>query len=771
VIEPRPLHIGMEWPEDRPGGLNRYVADLLAALTADGGPVPAAIVLGPAASRPSGVDAVSGVSSAVWSRLLGFARATRRLVGTADVDLIVGHFPLYTIACLMWSRSARRLPRVMQFHGPWAAEAELAGDGSAVGLIARKQLQGSVLRSSDVVLAASGSFRRLAIEMYSLSPWSVRTITPGVDVQRFTPGDAAAARRRLGLPGEGFVAVCVRRLVPRCGVVNLVEDWAQVAQGTLVVVGDGPEMPAVEAAATAVGDGRVRVLGRVDDSDLVEAYRAADVAVLPSLDLEGFGLVTLEAMACGTPVVVTDVGGAPDPVRSLDPSAVVPARNRQAMVDRLGGAVDGSRPLVPRQVARSAAEQADWRLVAASHRALYREVVDPPAQRRPRVVVVAHTAVASGAEIMLGRVAPRIVEGGEVDLHVIVGEDGPLVARLTESGVSVEVLPLPGSTGAMRRSELVSLRGVGSALGGLRYAFRLARRLRRIRPDVVVPWSLKAALLTSPGARAARIPMVWALHEHPDRLPAVARPLATRMLPRIAVGVVANSEFTASSIDRNRSRVRVVTPPGFDSPPAPHLPNPDPGSIRVTVLGRLAPLKGQHIAIEAFATALADRPASLRIVGAPLFGEEDYAGDLHALVSRLGIEARVAFDGASVDPGAVLMSTDVLVHSSVDHEGWGMVVLEGMQAGLAVVATDTGGPAEQIDDGVTGRLVPAGDVDALARVLVELADDPAQRARLGAAAAAATVDSTPRRASTELVDAVLDLADLPRSVPVARRTR
>ncbi|MCC8247766.1 glycosyltransferase [Saccharothrix luteola] len=128
----------------------------------------------------------------------------------------------------------------------------------------------------------------------------------GVDVQRFRPGDRAAARRRLGLP-DVPTAVCVGRLVPYKGQDQLLAAWPavreQVPDALLVLVGDGPM---AERWRAACEDGSVWWWGH--DDSVADFYAAADVVVLPSR-AEGMALVPLEAMACGRSVVAFDVSG------------------------------------------------------------------------------------------------------------------------------------------------------------------------------------------------------------------------------------------------------------------------------------------------------------------------------------------------------------------------------------------------------------------------------------------------------------------------------
>lgn len=135
----------------------------------------------------------------------------------------------------------------------------------------------------------------------------VLDVRNGVDLERFAPGDPAAARRELGLPPTGRILLGVGRLVAGKGFGAAARALAALPPDVLLVlVGDGPERDAIAAA----GGGRVRRLGELPPERVPSAYRAADALVLPSLR-EGWPNVVTEALASGLPVVATRVGGIP----------------------------------------------------------------------------------------------------------------------------------------------------------------------------------------------------------------------------------------------------------------------------------------------------------------------------------------------------------------------------------------------------------------------------------------------------------------------------
>jgi glycosyltransferase involved in cell wall biosynthesis len=172
------------------------------------------------------------------------------------------------------------------------------------------------------------------------------------------------------------------------------------------------------------------------------------------------------------------------------------------------------------------------------------------------------------------------------------------------------------------------------------------------------------------------------------------------------------------------------------------------------MLGRIAPWKGQHVFLDAFAAAFPDGDAEAVVIGAPLFGsdEEDYERSLRGRAESLGIAGRVEFRGFRADTEAELARLDVLVHASVLDEPFGLAVVEGMAAGLPVVAAAGGGPAEVVTDGVDGLLYPAGDADALAARLRTLAGDATLRRALGNAARSRAAAFAPEVAAARMLE-------------------
>ena len=753
----------MGWFPDEPGGLNRYVRELDRALERSG-LAPRTIVLGPASDPPASVVVPGRRDDALAKRLRRYSRAATQAAASADADLVDAHFVLYALLPVLGP--LRRMPLVVHFHGPWAEESA-AAEQQMWKVAVKRLMERAVYKRASEVVVLSSAFKRVLVERYAVLPWRVHVLPPGIDLHRFRPDGRAEARTRLGLDEDAWVALAVRRLVPRMGIDVLLEAWARLARPgenvVLVVAGEGPARGRLTADADRLGIAdSIRFLGRVSEDELVSCYRAADVCIVPSVALEGFGLVVLEALASGTPVVVSEVGGLPEAVASLDRRLVVPARDADALAERLRAALDESVPLPERATCRTFAERFSWDDVARRHREVYARALRPSTARKLRVVYLDHCAKLSGGELALLRLLPRL---HDVEPHVVLAEDGPLASRLLQAEISVEVLEMPEAARNLPRGRV---RPAGLPLASLlataTYSARLARRLRRLQPDLVHTNSLKSALYGGVAARVAGIPAIWHVRDRiaEDYVPTAAVRLVRAMARWLPDALIANSQATLATLGDLRPRGIVVPSPVVVHDPLRQTRRAefkDRDELRVGIVGRIAPWKGQHVFLEAFSGAFPHGRELAVVVGAPLFreSEEAYARHLHDLASDLGLDDRVEFRGFREDVESELARLDILVHASVIPEPFGQVVIEGMGFGLPVVAASAGGPTEVIEEGVNGLLYQPGDVEALARLLRTLASDRELRRRLGRAAREKAKEFAPEVIARQVMDLYLEV--------------
>lgn len=221
------------------------------------------------------------------------------------------------VTSLLINRAVGTVPRVTTFHSPWSTEYRIKTRNDSDISAVRRELNVStrwlferyVLAQSDHVIVLSDYMRDQLREVYG-DDRDATVIPGGVDVDRFTP-DA-------GLYGpmdaDGPTFLTVRRLSERMGHDRLLAGFATVREefsdARLYIAGSGPLRDRLEYRARQLGVADATTfLGYVPDAELPAAYAAADVFVLPTQELEGFGLATLEALASATPVVATPVGG------------------------------------------------------------------------------------------------------------------------------------------------------------------------------------------------------------------------------------------------------------------------------------------------------------------------------------------------------------------------------------------------------------------------------------------------------------------------------
>ncbi len=260
-------------------------------------------------------------------------------------------------------------------------------------------------------------------------------------------------------------------------------------------------------------------------------------------------------------------------------------------------------------------------------------------------------------------------------------------------------------------------------------------------------------------------------------IPVVARAGSHYLAPNRGANWVAaylaNCRAQAADLLRSplASRVRVVgdlfRPERLDLPATRDLPSCRPGAVRILFLGQLVPRKGLAVLVAAFARV---RPrADLLLVGGN-WDDEGYPREIRALVDRLGLQDRVHFENHREDAGALLRQADVFVLPSFE-EARPRSIIEATLLGVPVVASETGGIPSLIDDGVTGMLVPPGDVDALADAIEMLVEDAALRRRLAfQARARAARECRPEETARRYLAAYAELADVrgPARAPVAR---
>ena len=220
-------------------------------------------------------------------------------------------------------RAAWGTPIVHMFHTLGELKNRVAQSSDELEPPRRIASEGEIMRVADRLIAATALERDQMAALYGADPAKVSIVPPGVDLDKFRPLPCEEARARIGLPPDHHMVLFVGRIQPIKGVDMLIRAIALVLerrpalrdQISLSIVGGADdttpdsEMVRLKALRAELGiEDLVLFLGSRDQDTLVDYYTAASVVVVPSF-YESFGMVALEAMACGTPVIASDVGG------------------------------------------------------------------------------------------------------------------------------------------------------------------------------------------------------------------------------------------------------------------------------------------------------------------------------------------------------------------------------------------------------------------------------------------------------------------------------
>ena len=210
--------------------------------------------------------------------------------------------------------------------------------------------------------------------------WGI--VPGGVDAARFDTGQTRrGAREKLGWPTDRPIVLSVRRLVQRVGLDRLITAIDRVRRRhpdvLLYIAGKGPMRDALAQQIRELDlSNHVELLGFVPDEDLPLAYRAANVSVVPTVAHEGFGLIVVESLAAGTPVLVTPVGGLPEIVAPLAEPLVLPDGTPATIADRLERILSGTLPIPSSDTCQHYARtHYDWPVIARKVRTVYEGVL------------------------------------------------------------------------------------------------------------------------------------------------------------------------------------------------------------------------------------------------------------------------------------------------------------------------------------------------------------------------------------------------------------
>ena len=363
------LCLGSGWFAKTPGGMERYIYDLTRKLAyQDSVEVCGVGIPENEPNLPIKLTNLADPASPILPRLWA-TRTNFRKTRVGKPDAINLHFALYSLPIL--DLLPQDVPITFNFHGPWASESQQEGVGKISTFLKEQLVEKRVYQRCDRFIVLSQAFRQILATNYQV-PWSkIHVIPGGVDLDRFQPNlSRQEARSKLNWPQDRPILFTSRRLVNRVGIDKLLTALALVVPRIpdvwLAIAGKGPLQLTLQQQAESLGlSDRVKFLGFLPDDELPIAYQAADLMIMPSQSLEGFGLAIVEALACGTPAVCTPVGGMPEILTPFSRELITASGEATAIAASLIDLLLGKLPIPSRSACSDyATAHFDWHKVA-----------------------------------------------------------------------------------------------------------------------------------------------------------------------------------------------------------------------------------------------------------------------------------------------------------------------------------------------------------------------------------------------------------------------
>jgi glycosyltransferase involved in cell wall biosynthesis len=373
------LQIGSSWFPYEFSGLARYYSELLIRLPALGLEVIGIVYELKEAPEVAGLKLVSfGTEHKSLARkFLDQRRIVKSCLGDR-IDLVVSHCTPSLFPSL---GHLGRKPLICHFHGPRYLERTVEG-ANAISVYLSKYIEHKVYARAEHIITLSHYMKRVLMETYAFPEERISVIPGGVNLDQFQSSlSRDEARRRLQLPLSRPILLTVRRLERRMGLHNLIEAMREVIRShpdvLLLIVGKGTLQNELDQYIRSKKlAANIRMMGAVSDRMLPLLYKAVDFSVVPTTAYEGFGLILVESLAAGTPVLGTPVGAIPEVLSPLSESLLLESAAPPHISAGIHEALSGKRILPSMEACEGyAAANYGWPIIAPRVRAVYQEVI------------------------------------------------------------------------------------------------------------------------------------------------------------------------------------------------------------------------------------------------------------------------------------------------------------------------------------------------------------------------------------------------------------
>ncbi len=581
---------------------------------------------------------------------------------------------------------------------------------------------------SDKIIAVSNSVKEFYVSQV-ISDNKIEVIYNGIDVkQGLSPQGtvpvlqcpSAKIREEFGIRQGETVLAIIGRLVPQKGHIYFLE-MMQILRNKYpnirgLIIGEGQLKEKLISKAKELHlEKNVIFTGlRKDIPDLLNVI---DIMVSSST-YEGLPMILLEAMAAGKPIVATRVGGNPEIIDEGKTGFLVPAKDPQALADRVSSLLDDSE--CARRIGESAQEkvQSLYSIEKMLHdteniydELLIQKKVSPG---KIKIALIIDNLEVGGAQKQFIELVKNIDRNKfQVIVVALSVHRVDLSNELTDSGIDVRLIDQWGKICVPAFVKLFKL-------------------LRSERPDIVHTYLFTASLYGRIVAKLIGIPIVILSERSTDNWKKSSYVWLDRLLAKVTDRVLVNANTIKESLIKREKipaeKIQIIYN-GVNLIKIDAIKN-DRSQVRenlrilngnpvIGIIGRLSKEKDHLTFLNAAKRIISAIPR----VNFLIAGDGHLRKELEDISLSLGLKDRVIFAGNTHNVSEVLQATDILVSASL-YEGCSNAILEAMAAGLPIVATKVGGNPEVVNDGVTGILVSPQDPSALAGAVVSLLNNP-----------------------------------------------
>ena len=702
----QPLLVGLDHFESRPGGLGRAFDSICQQFKNDGQPFNRIEIGLPF------LGTVINPFDPTLHRIFWLLKSALKV--RRDTSVIYSHFALHGLIISLVVHA----PVISFFHGPWAQESLISSGSKLKWFKLQRFIEKLVYSKSRYIHCASESFKEILISEFEIEERKIVVVPLGVDLDRFVVREKKIARGMLGLAESDLIFVSVRRLTNRMGVADLIEGFSnffsESSKGKLFIIGQGAQKDDYERQIESLGlSNCVKILGAISDSELPLWYAAADASVVPSRDLEGFGLVALESLACGTPVLASRCGGLEEIIETWNNDFLFDPSHPEQISTKLLAFSRGKLSESSGNCREYASSYTWGRSFASIKSSL----------EKTRILFLSSEDLISGAELSLFELAKNL--SGRIDSEVLIGGVGPLYEKFQKLDIPSEMFPKL-SLDFTRHSTKFHL--IKTLLKVPAASYSVFRKIRSSDADVVFINTFKTLLISSLGVIFTEKRVIFWAHDSFDfksRSQLGKRIFYWSIFKFSNIEIVCNSRFTARTLLENIgvSSAFVLYPiirnPSVNHSGAPH------DSIRIGICGRIAEWKGQLFAIQALEHLLSTSDhIVLEILGSPLFGDDEYFERIKNFIVDRDLSKKVILLPFQESPENIVASWDFAIHSSILPEPFGRTVVESLMVGVPVIVPDTGGPSEIVSDGENGLTYKIADSQDLYLKVCQLVENP-----------------------------------------------